>query len=150
MLFYHSERLALAFGILSTSNVISLVAGATQEDGEIIAKLFGAVGKIWKADEKLFDAVTGLSHVSRMTSANNDDGFMGSSPHHILQMQQDDRQLGRLTEAVSTELQPVPAKNATRPRLLLSTPAAVTRLLLSQGCFGQKNKPQGCCCLVFL
>ncbi|KAI3491387.1 hypothetical protein L1887_44315 [Cichorium endivia] len=40
---------------------MSLGAGASQEDGEIIAKLFGAVGKIWKADEKLFDAVTGLS-----------------------------------------------------------------------------------------
>lgn len=39
---------------------MSLGAGATEEDGEIIAKLFGAVGKVWKADEKLFDAVTGL------------------------------------------------------------------------------------------
>ncbi|PWA49536.1 6-phosphogluconate dehydrogenase, C-terminal-like protein [Artemisia annua] len=43
------------------ASVMSLGAGATQEDGEIIAKLFGAVGKTWKADEKLFDAVTGLS-----------------------------------------------------------------------------------------
>ena len=42
---------------------MSLGAGATQEDGEIIAKLFGAVGKTWKADEKLFDAVTGLRQV---------------------------------------------------------------------------------------
>lgn len=41
---------------------MSLGAGATQEDGEIIAKLFGAVGKIWKADEKMFDAVTGLRY----------------------------------------------------------------------------------------
>ncbi|KAJ0815812.1 putative pyrroline-5-carboxylate reductase [Helianthus annuus] len=43
------------------ASVMSLGAGATQEDGEIIAKLFGAVGKVWKAEEKLFDAVTGLS-----------------------------------------------------------------------------------------
>ncbi|KAL4583452.1 hypothetical protein LXL04_008025 [Taraxacum kok-saghyz] len=43
------------------ASVMSLGAGATAEDGEIIGKLFGAVGKIWKADEKMFDAVTGLS-----------------------------------------------------------------------------------------
>ncbi|KAL5546499.1 hypothetical protein UlMin_006186 [Ulmus minor] len=33
----------------------------TEPDGDLIAKLFGSVGKIWKADEKLFDAITGLS-----------------------------------------------------------------------------------------
>ncbi|XP_057468157.1 pyrroline-5-carboxylate reductase-like [Actinidia eriantha] len=43
------------------ASVMSLGATATGEDGELIAKLFGAIGKIWKADEKLFDAVTGLS-----------------------------------------------------------------------------------------
>jgi pyrroline-5-carboxylate reductase len=31
---------------------VSLGAAATEEDGELIAKLFGSVGKIWKADEK--------------------------------------------------------------------------------------------------
>ncbi|KAI3802596.1 hypothetical protein L1987_30735 [Smallanthus sonchifolius] len=54
-----------------------------------------------------------FSHVSRITSTNNDDGFMGSSPHHILQMQQNDRQLGKLTEAVSTELKMVHSQKAT-------------------------------------
>ncbi|GFY96152.1 pyrroline-5- carboxylate (P5C) reductase [Actinidia rufa] len=43
------------------ASVMSLGATATGEDGELITKLFGAIGKIWKADEKLFDAVTGLS-----------------------------------------------------------------------------------------
>ncbi|KAF5938103.1 hypothetical protein HYC85_025609 [Camellia sinensis] len=43
------------------ASVMSLGAAATEEDGELIAKLFGAIGKIWKADEKLFDAITGLS-----------------------------------------------------------------------------------------
>lgn len=42
---------------------MSLGATATKEDGELIAKLFGAVGKVWQADEKLFDAVTGLRYV---------------------------------------------------------------------------------------
>ncbi|CAI0431489.1 unnamed protein product [Linum tenue] len=41
--------------------VMSLGGAATEADGELISKLFGSVGKIWKADEKLFDAITGLS-----------------------------------------------------------------------------------------
>ncbi|XP_015900641.3 pyrroline-5-carboxylate reductase isoform X1 [Ziziphus jujuba] len=43
------------------ASVMSLGAAATEEDGDLIAKLFGSVGKIWKADDKLFDAITGLS-----------------------------------------------------------------------------------------
>ncbi|KAL2929009.1 Pyrroline-5-carboxylate reductase [Bienertia sinuspersici] len=34
---------------------------ATEEDGELIERLFGAIGKVWRANEKLFDAITGLS-----------------------------------------------------------------------------------------
>ncbi|XP_019166359.1 PREDICTED: pyrroline-5-carboxylate reductase [Ipomoea nil] len=43
------------------ASVITLGSGATKEDAELISSLFGAIGKVWKADEKLFDAVTGLS-----------------------------------------------------------------------------------------
>ncbi|XP_059287391.1 pyrroline-5-carboxylate reductase [Lycium ferocissimum] len=43
------------------ATVFTLGEKATAEDGELISKLFGAIGKVWKADEKLFDAVTGLS-----------------------------------------------------------------------------------------
>ncbi|XP_037491639.1 pyrroline-5-carboxylate reductase isoform X1 [Jatropha curcas] len=43
------------------ASVMSLGGAATEEDGDLIAKLFGSVGKIWKADEKLFDAITALS-----------------------------------------------------------------------------------------
>ncbi|KAL5702863.1 pyrroline-5-carboxylate reductase [Ranunculus cassubicifolius] len=43
------------------ASVMSLGAAATKEDGDLIAKLFGAIGKIWTADEKHFDAITGLS-----------------------------------------------------------------------------------------
>ncbi|KAK9289738.1 hypothetical protein L1049_007897 [Liquidambar formosana] len=43
------------------ATVLSLGEAATEEDGALIASLFGAVGKIWRADEKLFDAITGLS-----------------------------------------------------------------------------------------
>ncbi|KAK8654845.1 hypothetical protein V6N13_107442 [Hibiscus sabdariffa] len=43
------------------ASVMSLGGSATEQDGELVGKLFGSVGKIWKADEKMFDAVTGLS-----------------------------------------------------------------------------------------
>lgn len=43
------------------ASVMSLGTAATEDDAELISKLFGAIGKIWKADEKLFDAITGLS-----------------------------------------------------------------------------------------
>lgn len=45
----------------AAASVIALGAAATKEDGELITKLFGAIGKVWTAEEKLFDAVTGLS-----------------------------------------------------------------------------------------
>lgn len=43
------------------ASVMSLGGAATKADGELVSKLFGSVGKIWTADEKMFDAVTGLS-----------------------------------------------------------------------------------------
>ncbi|KAK3218150.1 hypothetical protein Dsin_012120 [Dipteronia sinensis] len=43
------------------ATVMSMGVTATEEDGELIAKLFGAVGKVWRAEEKFFDAITGLS-----------------------------------------------------------------------------------------
>ncbi|KAL2513664.1 Pyrroline-5-carboxylate reductase [Forsythia ovata] len=45
----------------NAASVISLGAAATKDDGELISKLFGAIGKVWTADEKHFDAITGLS-----------------------------------------------------------------------------------------
>ncbi|XP_057745554.1 pyrroline-5-carboxylate reductase-like [Arachis stenosperma] len=47
-------------GEKDSSQIMSLGAAATEEDANLIAKLFGSIGKIWKADEKYFDAVTGL------------------------------------------------------------------------------------------
>nr|VDC99381.1 unnamed protein product [Brassica oleracea] len=45
----------------AASGIMSLGTAATEEDGALVAKLFGSVGKMFKADEKMFDAVTGLS-----------------------------------------------------------------------------------------
>lgn len=46
---------------------MSLGVTATEEDGNLISKLFGSIGKIWKADEKFFDAITGLRYVHSIT-----------------------------------------------------------------------------------
>ncbi|EPS65334.1 pyrroline-5-carboxylate reductase, partial [Genlisea aurea] len=43
------------------SAVIALGSGARESDEAQMTELFGAVGKVWTADEKLFDAITGLS-----------------------------------------------------------------------------------------
>lgn len=48
--------------------VMSLGGSATKEDGDLIAKLFGSVGKMWRADEKLFDAITGLRYMASVNA----------------------------------------------------------------------------------
>nr|XP_011469282.1 PREDICTED: pyrroline-5-carboxylate reductase-like [Fragaria vesca subsp. vesca] len=53
------------------ASVLSLGGAATEQDGDLIAKLFGSVRKIWKADEKLFDAITGLRHVTASHELNS-------------------------------------------------------------------------------
>ncbi|KAG2242357.1 hypothetical protein Bca52824_095799, partial [Brassica carinata] len=46
------------------ASVMSLGTAATEEDGALVAKLFGFVGKMFKADEKMFDVVTGLMYAT--------------------------------------------------------------------------------------
>jgi pyrroline-5-carboxylate reductase len=43
------------------ASAYALGSGATAEDSELVGKLLGAVGKAFPVDEKLLDAVTGLS-----------------------------------------------------------------------------------------
>jgi pyrroline-5-carboxylate reductase len=43
------------------ASAYSLAAGATPEDGQLVGKLLSAVGRALPVDEKLLDAVTGLS-----------------------------------------------------------------------------------------
>ncbi|KAK4761700.1 hypothetical protein SAY87_029584 [Trapa incisa] len=43
------------------ASAMSLGVAATEKDGELISSVFGSIGKIWKVDEKYFDAITGLS-----------------------------------------------------------------------------------------
>ncbi|KAI7992779.1 hypothetical protein LOK49_LG12G02640 [Camellia lanceoleosa] len=65
---------------------MGLAAAAMEEDGELIAKLFGAIGKMWKADEKLFDAITGLSgpaYIYLAIEALADGGVAGGLPREL-------------------------------------------------------------------
>lgn len=43
------------------ASAYSLGPGATPDDGQLVGKLLSSVGKAWQVDEKLLDAVTGLS-----------------------------------------------------------------------------------------
>ncbi|KAL5722603.1 pyrroline-5-carboxylate reductase [Ranunculus cassubicifolius] len=70
------------------ASVMSLGAAATKEDGDLIAKLFGAIGKIWTADEKHFDAITGLSgsgpaYIFLAIEAMADGGVAASLPRDL-------------------------------------------------------------------
>lgn len=44
--------------------VMCLGEMATQDDENRVRKLFSAIGKVWTAEEKYFDAVTGLRYVA--------------------------------------------------------------------------------------
>ncbi|OAY81992.1 Pyrroline-5-carboxylate reductase [Ananas comosus] len=43
------------------ASVMCMGEMATKKDEERVASLFSAIGRVWKADEKYFDAITGLS-----------------------------------------------------------------------------------------
>ncbi|XP_026655865.2 pyrroline-5-carboxylate reductase-like isoform X2 [Phoenix dactylifera] len=62
---------------------------ATKKDEERVTSLFGAIGKVWTADEKYFDAVTGLSgsgpaYVYRAIEALADGGVAAGLPRDLV------------------------------------------------------------------
>ncbi|XP_022764179.1 pyrroline-5-carboxylate reductase-like [Durio zibethinus] len=59
--------------------IMSLGGAATEEDGELVAKLFGSVGKIWRAGEKLFGAITGLRAIEALA----DGGVAAGLPQEL-------------------------------------------------------------------
>ncbi|PON52312.1 Pyrroline-5-carboxylate reductase [Parasponia andersonii] len=52
----------MACSIICSKLVLHLGEAATEKDGELVANLFGAVGKVWKMDEKLSDAAGAVGH----------------------------------------------------------------------------------------
>ncbi|HEV2971908.1 MAG TPA: pyrroline-5-carboxylate reductase [Pirellulales bacterium] len=71
-----------------SASAYSLGAGATPADGELVAKLLGAVGRAFAVDEKLLDAVTGLSgsgpaYVYVMIEALTDGGVRMGLPREV-------------------------------------------------------------------
>lgn len=47
--------------------VMCLGEMATENDENRVRSLFSAIGKVWTAEEKYFDAVTGLRYVTNFT-----------------------------------------------------------------------------------
>lgn len=98
------------------SSVIGLGACATEQDAEVITNLFGAIGKVWRADEKLFDAVTGLSgsgpaYIFLAIEALADGGVAAGLPRDLALGLASQTVLGAATMAVKSGKHPAQLKD---------------------------------------
>ncbi|KAF9593950.1 hypothetical protein IFM89_026193 [Coptis chinensis] len=93
------------------ASVMSLGEKASKEDGELTAKLFGAIGKIWTADEKHFDAITGLSgsgpaYIFLAIEAMADGGVAAGLPRDLALGQASQTVLGAAAMAINSGKHP--------------------------------------------
>ncbi|XP_021744583.1 pyrroline-5-carboxylate reductase-like [Chenopodium quinoa] len=98
------------------ASVISLGGTATEEDGELIEKLFGAIGKAWRANEKLFDAITGLSgsgpaYIFLAIEALADGGVAAGLPRELAKGLAAQTVLGAASMAVNSGKHPAQLKD---------------------------------------
>uniref|UniRef100_A0A803N5H2 Pyrroline-5-carboxylate reductase n=1 Tax=Chenopodium quinoa TaxID=63459 RepID=A0A803N5H2_CHEQI len=98
------------------ASVISLGGTATEEDGELIERLFGAVGKAWRANEKLFDAITGLSgsgpaYIFLAIEALADGGVAAGLPRELAKGLAAQTVLGAASMAVNSGKHPAQLKD---------------------------------------
>ncbi|KAF8398274.1 hypothetical protein HHK36_017201 [Tetracentron sinense] len=90
---------------------MSLGKTASEEDGEIISSMFGAIGKVWRADEKYLDAVTGLSgsgpaYIYLAIDAMADGGVAAGLPRELALGLASQTVLGAASMAVNTGKHP--------------------------------------------
>ncbi|KAG6411060.1 hypothetical protein SASPL_129134 [Salvia splendens] len=95
----------------NTPAAVGVAASATKEDGELISKLFGAIGKVWTTQEKLFDAITGLSasgpaYIFLAIEALADGGVAAGLPRELSLGLASQMVLGAASMAVSTGKHP--------------------------------------------
>ncbi|XP_077218721.1 pyrroline-5- carboxylate (P5C) reductase [Tasmannia lanceolata] len=107
------------------ASVMSLGEMATKEDQELIASLFGAIGKIWIADEKCFDAVTGLSgsgpaYIYIAIEAMADGGVAAGLPRNLALSLASQTVLGAASMVINTGKHPGQLKDA------VTSPAGTT------------------------
>ncbi|XP_043698702.1 pyrroline-5-carboxylate reductase-like [Telopea speciosissima] len=93
------------------ASVMSLGETATKEDGELVATMFGAIGKIWTANEKLFDAITGLSgsgpaYIFLAIDAMADGGVAAGLPRDLARGLASQTVLGAASMAIHTGKHP--------------------------------------------
>ncbi|KMT15133.1 hypothetical protein BVRB_3g062510 [Beta vulgaris subsp. vulgaris] len=98
------------------ASVISLGGTATEEDGDLIERLFGAIGKVWRADEKLFDAITGLSgsgpaYIFLAIEALADGGVAAGLPRELAKGLAAQTVLGAASMAVNSGKHPAQLKD---------------------------------------
>nr|ACT37661.1 pyrroline-5-carboxylate reductase [Phytolacca acinosa] len=98
------------------ASVISLGTSATEKDGELISSLFGAIGKVWRANEKLFDAITGLSgsgpaYIFLAVEALADGGVAAGLPRDLALGLASQTVLGAASMAVKSGKHPVQLKD---------------------------------------
>src|SRR5207237_1433005 len=104
-----------------SASAYSLGPSATPTDGELVAKLLGAVGRSIAVDEKLLDAVTGLSgsgpaYVYVMIEALTDGGVRVGLPRDVATALAAQTVLGAAKMVLETDLHPgVPKDMVTSP-----------------------------------
>ncbi|GAB2267153.1 hypothetical protein Dimus_002138 [Dionaea muscipula] len=100
----------------NAASVICLGGAATEDDGELVAQLFGAVGKVWHADEKLFDAITGLSasgpaYIFLAIEALADGGVAAGLPRELASGLASQTVLGAASMVINTGKHPAQLKD---------------------------------------
>ncbi|KAK9810248.1 hypothetical protein WJX72_007313 [[Myrmecia] bisecta] len=108
-----------------TAAAMCLGGRATEEDGNVVEKLFSAVGSIFKVDEKLLSAVTGLSgsgpaYIFLMIEALADGGVRAGLPRDISQQLAAQTVLGSAKMVLETGKHPGVLKD------MVTSPAGTT------------------------
>ncbi|ONK63502.1 uncharacterized protein A4U43_C07F15880 [Asparagus officinalis] len=107
------------------ASVMCMAEMATKKDEERVSSLFGAIGKIWTADEKYFDAVTGLSgsgpaYIFLTIEALADGGVAAGLPRDLALGLASQTVLGAATMVTNTGKHPGQLKDA------VTSPAGTT------------------------
>lgn len=108
-----------------TASAMCLGGSATEDDAEVVRSLFSSVGTIFKVDEKLLSAVTGLSgsgpaYIFVMIEALADGGVLAGLPRDVAQQLAAQTVLGSAKMVIQTGKHPGALKD------MVTSPAGTT------------------------